>query len=100
MTITNEPGYYETNEFGIRIETILLIQPYLKGYSKPQQNWLHFENITVFPLDFNLLDCEILTKTEKQWFNAYQKRCLEELTPILDESTAIWLKNYIRFIEV
>ncbi len=91
MTVTNEPGYYEPNEFGIRIETILLVK-------QSQKNWLEFENVTVFPLERKLVVVELLSPSEKEWFNRYQQRCLNELTPLLQDQEQQWLKNYTGFV--
>eukprot|EP00835_Amoeboradix_gromovi_P000751 NODE_28_length_33831_cov_0.361200.p6 type:complete len:588 gc:universal NODE_28_length_33831_cov_0.361200:5176-3413(-) len=97
MTITNEPGYYEPKEFGIRIENILLICK-VDGYKKPQSEWLGFENVTVFPLEQRLVNIELLTVSEKKWFNEYQQRCLEVLLPRLEGDAREWLKEYTKFV--
>ena len=99
MTITNEPGYYSPGEFGIRIETILLIQSAKRGYKKPQKEWLEFENVTVFPLEHKLVDVTLLTKDEKKWFNAYQQRCLDVLVGKLGAEEKKWLIAYTQFVE-
>jgi len=94
MTITNEPGYYEDGQFGIRIENILLV---VKA-NTPNNfggNYLAFEHITYVPLDKNLFDVSMLSEKEKLWINSYHSECMQKLGKLLDanESTFLWLKE-------
>jgi Xaa-Pro aminopeptidase len=62
MIVSNEPGYYEKNNFGIRIENLIYVK---KNH--------HFDNLTMAPIDKDLIDIKILNKNEKNWLNKYHK---------------------------
>jgi Xaa-Pro aminopeptidase len=91
MIISNEPGYYKTGEYGIRIENLIVVQP-VDG----QPNMLQFETITLAPIDINLVERGLLTADEVAWLNAYHKRVRETLSPQLDEATKAWLADVTR----
>jgi Xaa-Pro aminopeptidase len=91
MIVSNEPGYYKTGEYGIRIENLIVVQP-VEG----QPNMLQFETITLAPIDINLVDRALLTADEVAWLNAYHKRVRETLSPKLDDATKSWLAEATR----
>ncbi len=66
MILSNEPGYYEKNNFGIRIENLV--------YVKKEKNIKKFKNLTMVPIDKDLIDKGILDKSEKSWINNYHKK--------------------------
>ena len=70
MIVSNEPGYYE-NKFGIRIENLV--------YVKKQKNRKFFENLTMAPIDKDLIDKKILNKKERNWLNKYHKKFITVL---------------------
>lgn len=76
--ITNEPGYYEENAFGIRIENDLIVID--KG-----NGWLGFENITLFPYERNLIDMRLISPEIKEFIDSYHKKVFETLSPLLGE---------------
>jgi len=94
MTITNEPGYYEDGQFGIRIENILLAVP-AKTPNNFGGNYLTFEHITYVPLDKTLIDVSMLSEKEKLWINNYHNECMQKVGKLLDanESAFQWLKE-------
>jgi Xaa-Pro aminopeptidase len=93
MITSNEPGYYEENRFGIRIENLILCKKsHLPGF-------LEFETITLFPIDKDLIEMEALTISEKKWLNAYHERVFNELSDKLDEEHRIWLAHKCKRIE-
>ena len=65
MIVSNEPGYYEKNNFGIRIENLI--------YVKKEKNKQLFENLTMAPIDKDLIDQGMLDNKEKEWINNYHK---------------------------
>lgn len=67
--ISNEPGYYEDDEYGIRIENVMIIKK--SGYKYAGKNFLEFETITKVPFCHNLIDKSLLTKVEIDWINNY-----------------------------
>ena len=92
MVVSNEPGYYLENEFGIRLENLIYIKFIKKVNGK---NLLGFENLTFVPFDTRLMDISILTNSEKDWINKYHQEVLEKVGPYLDESVVVWLKNAV-----
>ena len=71
MVVSNEPGYYEKNKFGIRIENLIFVNQY--------KNKKFFENFTLVPIDKDLIDRSLLNKTEKCWLNRYHNKVFYKL---------------------
>lgn len=88
MVISNEPGYYKTGAYGIRIENLIMVQP-VKG----KKGFLKFETLTLAPIDRKLIDPKMMTRVELQWLNDYHARVYRELHKKLDKKTAAWLKR-------
>ncbi|KAK3845404.1 MAG: peptidase M24, structural domain-containing protein [Linnemannia gamsii] len=85
MTLTNEPGYYEDGEFGIRIENVLLVRPVETRHRFGGKQFMGFEHVTFVPIQTSLLDRELLSRREVEWINRYHAECLEKVTPFLEE---------------
>jgi Xaa-Pro aminopeptidase len=103
MTITNEPGYYEDGHFGMRFENVLLVVPKLAADEcMGSKAYLGFENITLVPVDRNLLDRRLLTADEIHWIDAYHERVLGKLAPLVaeDPTTMQWLQEQCRPLDV
>ncbi|QJE71941.1 aminopeptidase P family protein [Aerophototrophica crusticola] len=92
MILSNEPGYYKTGAYGIRIENLILVQPAdpIPGGERPM---LRFETLTLCPIDRRLVEPDLLTPAERDWLNAYHARVRAELSPGLDAETAAWLEQ-------
>ncbi len=89
MILSNEPGYYKTDAFGIRIENLeLVVATEIKGAEKPMNA---FETLTLAPIDRRLIDASMLSKDELDWLNAYHARVRAEVRPALDDATKAWL---------
>ncbi|MEY9879186.1 aminopeptidase P family protein [Bradyrhizobium sp. USDA 329] len=89
MILSNEPGYYKTDGFGIRIENLeLVVAADIKGAEKPMNA---FETLTLAPIDRRLIDAAMLSRDELDWLNAYHARARAEVRPALDEATKVWL---------
>lgn len=89
MILSNEPGYYKTDGFGIRIENLeLVVAANIKGAEKPMNA---FETLTLAPIDRRLIDVAMLSHDELDWLNAYHARVRAEVRPSLDEATKAWL---------
>tara|TARA_B100001057_G_C22831114_1_gene943430 strand:+ start:186 stop:1904 length:1719 start_codon:yes stop_codon:yes gene_type:complete len=71
MIVSNEPGYYEKNNFGIRIENLI--------YVKKNKRGKFFENLTMAPIDKDLINYQIMNKNEKKWLNNYHKKVYDNL---------------------
>jgi Xaa-Pro aminopeptidase len=89
MILSNEPGYYKTDGFGIRIENLELVTAAeVDGAERPMNA---FETLTFAPIDRRLIDVPMLTAAELDWLNAYHARVREVVHAQLDESDRLWL---------
>jgi Xaa-Pro aminopeptidase len=89
MILSNEPGYYKTDAFGIRIENLeLVVATEIAGASRPMNA---FETLTLAPIDRRLIDLAMLSPQERDWLNDYHARVRREVRPLLDEATKVWL---------
>jgi Xaa-Pro aminopeptidase len=89
MILSNEPGYYKTDAFGIRIENLeLVVAAETPGAEKPVNG---FETLTLAPIDRRLIDLNMLTGDELSWLNEYHERVRHEVRPHVDEATKVWL---------
>ena len=77
MIVSNEPGYYEKNKFGIRIENLI--------YVKENNSTMHFENLTMAPIDKDLIIQESLNKNEREWLNKYHKTVFKNLISFMNK---------------
>lgn len=90
MTITDEPGIYLADEFGVRIENTLLVTNYLQtDFGK----FLQMEPLTLCPIDTAPIEMELLTPEEKGWLNDYHRMVFEKLSPWLEEDDKNWLEE-------
>ena len=90
MTITDEPGIYLADKFGVRIENTLLITPYKETeFGK----FLQFESLTLCPIDKKPIMKEMLLKEEVDWLDAYHQRVFDMLSPHLSEDEKKWLRD-------
>ena len=85
MIVSNEPGYYEKNCFGIRIENLI--------YVKKNKQKNYFENLTMAPIDKELIDKKILNKNEKSWLNNYHKNVFNNLKKFMNKTEILELKK-------
>ena len=93
MTVTNEPGYYQDGEFGIRIENIMLVKEVNTKYCFGDTKYYGFEHVTLVPLCKNLIKNEIMTKEDIKWVNDYHKEVWNKVSPLLQGKEAYnWLK--------
>ncbi|MBO5503055.1 MAG: aminopeptidase P family protein, partial [Lachnospiraceae bacterium] len=90
MIVSDEPGVYRENEFGIRIETILLT---VERETTPDGTFLAFEPLTFVPLDRELLDPQYLTQEAREQLNRYHAEVYSKLSPMLDEEERAWLEQ-------
>jgi Xaa-Pro aminopeptidase len=89
MILSNEPGYYKTDAYGIRIENLeLVIGADIAGAEKPMNA---FETLTLAPIDRRLIDTKMLGKAEPEWINDYHARVHREVRAGLDDATGKWL---------
>jgi Xaa-Pro aminopeptidase len=89
MILSNEPGYYKTDAFGIRIENLeLVVGADVAGSEKPVNA---FETLTLAPIDRRLIDLNMLSADELAWLNDYHERIRHAVRPHVDEATKVWL---------
>ena len=90
MILSNEPGYYRTGAYGIRIENLILVTEAapVPGAEKPLNA---FETLTLAPIDNRLVEPSMLTDAERRWLDAYHARVRETIAPLVDTATRAWL---------
>lgn len=92
MIVSNEPGYYKTGEYGIRIENLQFVTE-AEAISGGEIPMLGFQNITFAPLDRTLMRTELLTQAELDWVNKYHREVWENIGPRLDGDEKDWLET-------
>jgi Xaa-Pro aminopeptidase len=92
MILSNEPGYYKWNAFGIRIENLMLVVagPQVDNSEKPLNA---FETLTLAPIDRRLVVREMLSAAETAWVDDYHARVFDQLGPWCDAPTREWLAS-------
>jgi len=90
MIISNEPGYYKTGEYGIRIENLVLVVP--RDIEGAEKEMLGFETLTFAPIDRRLIDVEMLEPEELVWLNCYHAHVLARIGPKLSGADLAWLQ--------
>ena len=87
MILSNEPGYYKKGYFGIRIENLI--------YVKKIKTEIFFENLTLAPIDKDLINFDQLTKKEINYLFKYNMLVYEKLSPFLSKDEKKWLISFI-----
>ena len=87
MILSNEPGYYKKNHFGIRIENLV--------YIKKDNSKIFFENLTLVPIEKELINFKILTKEEKNYLFKYHLNVYSKLSKYLNKPEKRWLASFI-----
>jgi Xaa-Pro aminopeptidase len=89
MILSNEPGYYKTDGFGIRIENLeLVVAAEVAGAEKPVNA---FETLTLAPIDRRLVDLNMLSADELSWLNEYHEQVRHAVRGHVDDATKAWL---------
>jgi Xaa-Pro aminopeptidase len=89
MILSNEPGYYKTDAYGIRIENLVLVVGTEIAGAEKQVN--AFETLTLAPIDRRLINLNMLSGDELDWVNDYHARVRHAVRSHLDEATKLWL---------
>ena len=87
MILSNEPGFYKKNHFGIRIENLI--------YAKKTKRSFNFENLTLAPLEKDLINYELLNKIEKDYLFKYHLNIYSEFSGLLNKKERKWLATLI-----
>ncbi|MGB4340848.1 MAG: aminopeptidase P family protein [Dysgonamonadaceae bacterium] len=96
MVTSNEPGIYRTDQYGIRIENLVVTQEYKK--TEDFGTFYHFETLTLCPIDTKPIETDMLTEKEKLWLNNYHQMVYDKLQHHLNEEEKAWLKEKTKAI--
>ena len=83
MIVSNEPGYYEEGNFGVRIENLLIVAPRHDIESFSGRGFLGFEKLTMIPIQHKCMDFDLLTPTEINWIDMYHAEIREKVAPLV-----------------
>ena len=87
MILSNEPGYYRENQFGITIENLV--------YAAKQKSKLLFKNLTFAPIDTDLINFKLLNKNEKKYLIDYHSETYSKISKYLTNKEKIWFQELI-----
>ena len=87
MILSNEPGYYKKNKFGIRLENLV--------YVEKKKDKIFFENLTLVPIDKDLINFKLLTNFEKNYLFKYHLKVYSQISKYLNKKEKKWLANFI-----
>ena len=87
MILSNEPGYYKKGKFGIRIENLVYVNR-IKGK-------LFFKNLTLAPIEKDLINFKLLTDKEKNYLFNYNLEVYSKISPFLNKNEKKWLSSFI-----
>ncbi|MBD1577279.1 aminopeptidase P family protein [Vibrio sp. S11_S32] len=90
MVVSNEPGYYRTDEFGIRIENLELINPV---ETNGDLELLGLHSLTRCPIDVRAINVDMLNRPELTWLNDYHQKVWDDLSPLVNSEVKIWLQH-------
>merc|ERR1711964_605531 len=93
--ISDEPGYYEDGNFGIRIENMIMAQEAKTNHKFGDKPWIGFEHVTMVPMCRKLIDPLLLDPEERDWLNNYHKEVWDKTSPFFqnDDRTTTWLQR-------
>ncbi|HYP57802.1 MAG TPA: aminopeptidase P family protein [Beijerinckia sp.] len=94
MILSNEPGYYNAGQWGIRIENLVVAE--LRDIAGAEREMFGFETITLAPIDTALIEPKLLDAEELAWFNAYHARVFKEISPLVEPEVRKWLREVTR----
>ncbi|MGL6055295.1 MAG: M24 family metallopeptidase C-terminal domain-containing protein, partial [Vibrio metschnikovii] len=90
MVLSNEPGYYRADEFGIRIENLELV---VEIPTQGDKNMLGFEALTRCPIDTRVIDFSLLAAHEIAWLNDYHQKVWRDISPLVEGEVKLWLEK-------
>ncbi|WP_422003094.1 aminopeptidase P family protein [Reyranella sp.] len=94
MIVSNEPGYYKADAYGIRIENLVAVCAV--EIAGADRRYLAFETLTLAPIDLACVEPALLTEAERGWLNDYHRRVREIVEPQVDAATQAWLTEATR----
>ena len=93
MVLSNEPGFYYENHYGIRHENLIVVR---ELETTDFGTFYDFETLTVCPFDRNVLDTNLMTQPEKDWLNNYHNWCKEKLENDLEGDVKAWFLDLVK----
>ena len=99
--VSDEPGIYRTDKWGIRTENLITVIP--AGQTKAattEDEWLAFETLTLCFYDTSLIEMSLMTEDEIDWINAYHVRVYKEVAPLLNDEEKAYLAYKCQAIEI
>ena len=96
MILSNEPGFYQENQFGIRTENLLVVQPAALPEEGNIKTLFEFETLTFVPIDLRMVMAEMLSEHEKIWLNTYHQTCRDKINHRLSAHSRVWLDQATR----
>lgn len=97
MVVSNEPGYYRADEFGIRLENLITVRP-CEALANAEREMFEFDVLTLIPMDSRLIDKSLLTDIELNWFNDYHRQVFDTLSPLMQGEELAWLARVTQAI--
>ncbi|MCJ8301660.1 aminopeptidase P family protein [Shewanella sp.] len=97
MVVSNEPGYYRADEFGIRLENLITVRP-CEALANAEREMFEFDVLTLIPMDSRLIDKSLLTDIELNWFNDYHRQVFDTLSPLMQGEELAWLAHVTQAI--
>lgn len=100
MVLSNEPGYYENDQYGIRIENLMYVEEKKDFPEFAGKKFFCFQPLTLVPIQTKLVDKELLSKEEICWLNNYHSMVFKQIEPLLtSERAKLWLANATRPVQ-
>ncbi|USD65257.1 aminopeptidase P family protein [Vibrio sp. SCSIO 43136] len=90
MVLSNEPGYYRADDFGIRIENLELVKEF---ETQGDMSVLGFESLTRCPIDKRCINVNMLNRPELEWLNEYHRNVWMEVSPLVEGEALAWLEQ-------
>ncbi|XP_076078059.1 xaa-Pro aminopeptidase 1-like isoform X2 [Mytilus galloprovincialis] len=100
MFFSDEPGYYEAGQFGIRLENIVMVTEAETTYNFMNSTFLTFETVTLVPYEPNLIDYDLLSPEQIKWINTYHSKVQKEIGPLVssDPVASEWLSSRTQIV--
>jgi Xaa-Pro aminopeptidase len=95
MIVSNEPGYYKTGAYGIRVENLVTVVAVPRP-ADADRDFLGFETLTLCPIDLALVDPAMLSAGEIAWLDAYHASVRATISPLVDAATKQWIEGATR----
>ncbi|XP_076445432.1 xaa-Pro aminopeptidase 1-like isoform X2 [Babylonia areolata] len=97
LSVHEEPGYYQDGEFGVRLETVLMVEPLNTTHQFGTAPYMHFQPVALVPFEPKLIDFTLLSTHQIEWLNHYNELTRDHILPLLTSDLAKdWLRERTR----